>query len=167
MYGRRVDAHEKSMGSYEMYAWRDALAIAELIVALFGYNQAKNAYSSFSRKEVLEFETRYVAQIGEFIQKSESQREPYLRKITKDVSDATRILFLTLALVGVLRAKALIDLRDRFRTVLAPGRGNRVTVSALYGLSNEFPALFEYQWPIEAFEALRLANDEEGELNKR
>jgi len=163
MTGRRVEAHEKSMGSYELHAWRDALAIADLIDALFGYAAAKKAYSSFSRKEVLEFESKYDEQIGDFIQKSESQREPYLRRIAKDVNDDTRILFLTLALVGVLRAKALVELRDRFRTALAPGRGNRITIASLYDLSNELPSLYVYQWPVEAFRALDLADDEEDE----
>lgn len=160
MTGRRVEAHEKSMGSYEMHAWRDALAIADLIDALFGYSAAKKAYVAFSRKEVLEFETKYAVQIGNFIQKSESQREPYLRRIARDVDDDTRVLFLTLALVGILRAKALIELRDRFRTALAPGRGNRITIASLYDLSNELPTLYDYQWPVEAFAALDLADDE-------
>jgi hypothetical protein len=160
MTGRRVDATEKSMGSYGIHAWRDALSIADLIDAMFGYAVAKNAYSSFSRKEVLEFEIKYHEQIGDFIQKSESQREPYLRRIAKDVDDETRILFLTLALVGVLRAKALIELRDRFRTALAPGRGNRITIASLYDLSNKLPALYDYKWPVEAFEALDLADNE-------
>jgi hypothetical protein len=163
MVGQRNRQHEKSMASYEHHAWSDALSIAELIDSLFGYAVAKKAYGTFSRKEVLEFEAKYVQQIGDFIQKSESQREPYLRRIAKDVGDDTKILFLTLSLLGVLRAKALMELRDRFRNVLAPGRGNRITTASLYDFSNEMPSLFEYAWPARVFDSIEVSryDDEE------
>ena len=151
---RRTEAHEKSMGSYEMFAWRDALAIAELICELYGRARAENVYKAVEQKEVVKFESENQQLIADFIQKSESQREPFLRRITKEAGDGTRIVFLTLALLGVLRAKALMELRDQFRTALAPGGGNRITTASLYDFSNALPSIYVYEWPAEPFDAL-------------
>lgn len=139
------------------------MAIAELIDDLYGRASAKKVYESYLRKDVLDFEIKHQQLIADFIQKTESQREPYLRRISKDSNDETKVLFLTLALIGVLRAKAVMELRDMFRTVLAPGRGNRVTTAAIYEFSNELPAVFNYDWPDESFEAMGLYGGEEDE----
>jgi hypothetical protein len=70
-------------------------------------------------------------------------------------------VFLTLALLGVLRAKALIEIHDRFRWASVLGRGNRITTAALYDFSNEIPAIFDYGWPAEPFDALGLYGDDD------
>lgn len=166
MANRRTEAHEKSMGSYELFAWRDSLAIAEMIDDLFGSAAARRAYESFSEEAVIEYELENQELIADFIQKSELQRESFFGRITRDRSDDTKVLFLTLALIGVLRAKAVMELRDRFRSVLAPGRGNRITTAALYEFSIKFFAVYAYEWPEEPFEALGLDDDvEDDEVN--
>lgn len=153
-YGRRkrTEAHEKSMGSYELFAWRDAMSIADLIDEQFGSSRALACYSKVEKTVLIDFEERNKQIIGDFIQKSESQRLPFLNKVAKAADEETRIIFLVLALIGVLRAKAVLELRDRFRTVLVPGRGNRITTAAVYDFSNDMKDLYSYSWPQEVFE---------------
>lgn len=154
---QRTESHEKSMGSYELFAWRDAMAIAEFIAVEYTVPKARKAYESHEHATISKFEREHAELLTEFIQKSESQRPAFLRRITKStppLSESTVILFLVLALLGVLRSKNIIELRDRFRTVLAPGRGNRITTSAIYAFSNEMRSVYSYEWPYEVFDAI-------------
>lgn len=154
------------MGSYEEYAWNDAVAIAYLIDEMHGYTNAKKTYALFTQEAILEFEEKHEEFISDFIRKTETQRVPFLRRITKNVDDNTNILFLTLALIGVLRARDVLELRDQYRHVLVPGQGNRVTVAGIYDFASELSAIYDYAWPSEPFEAIDVgltADDDEDE----
>lgn len=54
----------------------------------------------------------------------------------------------------------LLELRDRYRMVLVPGSGNRVTAAGAYRFLMETQGLFDYLWLYEAFEALDLYDDD-------
>jgi len=161
--GRRIEQHEKSMGSYELFAWRDAMEIASYLDEEYGAPKARRIYEGLRTDVVVEFESKYSELLREFIQKSVSQRPGYLRKITKDVSDEYRIMFLVLAILGVVRAKDVIELRDQYRSVMAPGRGNRVTTAAFYALSNDIKGTIQYDWPWEVFDAFGCSDEEDEE----
>lgn len=163
VWGRKKarPVHEKDMGSYELFAWRDALALADFLDDTFGAARARRTFEEASQAEILEFESANGSLIGDFIQKPESQRPALLARLRKAADERTLILFVTLALLGVLRAKAVMELRDRFRTELAPGRGNRVTTAAVYDFSREMREVYRYAWPSEAFEALGIDDSDE------
>lgn len=148
--------HEKDMGSYESHAWHDALALALFIDDEFGAAKARITFEAIPREEVLDFERVNGLLLGDFIQRAESQRPAFLARVCKSAEERTKILFVVLALIGVLRAKAVMELRDRFRTELAPGRGNRVTTAALYDFSREIREVYIYDWPWVVFNALGL-----------
>lgn len=154
---RAAKPHEKDMGSYERFAWDDAHAIAWFIEDTFGANTARTIYDAIPTEDVINFEKKYHELIGDFIQKSESQRPGFLRRIGKTAEEETRIAFVVLALLGVLRAKAIMELRDKFSMELAPGRGNRLTTASLYDFSQEIQSVYKYAWPFEIFSNLDLS----------
>jgi len=170
LYGgrRKAPIHEKSMGSYELFAWRDAMSMAEWIDEEFGVAHARKVYEQFDSSSVLKFERENQDLLANFIQKTESQRPAFLRRVAKKANEDTRILFVTLALIGVLRAKEVMEIRDSFRTALAPGRGNRVTTAGIYVFTEKIRDIFTYGWPWEPFDAMGIycGEDEEGEENE-
>jgi hypothetical protein len=157
-YGRKKrESHEKDMGSYVLFAWRDAMAIAYLINEEIGALEARRLYESITEESLLKFEQSSQEELADFIQKSESQRPAYLRKFLKNVKqenvELTKVGFLVLALIGCLRAKDVLDLRDRFRYVLAPGSGNRMTTAGIYAFAGEIKNIYDYSFPDEPFTA--------------
>ncbi|MGU3473187.1 hypothetical protein ACLBWT_18820 [Paenibacillus sp. D51F] len=157
-YGRRRrESHEKDMGSYVKFAWNDAMEIASFIDEEIGALKARKLYESITEESLLKFEKSNQDGIADFIQRSISQRPVYLRKFLKNVKpenvEFTKVGFLVLALIGCLRAKDVIELRDRFRYVLAPGSGNRMTTAGLYAFAGEISNIFEYTFPDEPFTA--------------
>lgn len=155
----RREAHEKSMGSYELHAWRDAMEIAQDLINVaeeggITVADVRRRFEAMDVTVVSEVERKNVELISEYLQKSCSQRPAFLRRITKDVDLQQRCLFLTLCILAAIRARDLIELRDRFRMVLAPGCGNRVTIANVYVFGQEVRGLFQWEWPSEVFEAM-------------
>jgi hypothetical protein len=75
---------------------------------------------------------------------------------------------MTLAIIGCVRAHNVMELRDRYRELLAPGRGKRVTTSGLYRFSNDVQRLSDYEWPEGVFSALGEDDEyDEGEHGER
>lgn len=146
---KRTEAHEKSMWKYEIFAWHDAVAIADLLARRYPIQHVRKIFESFDKQDLIRFEQENKELIGDFIQKSEKQRANYLDKISNH--ELSNIVFLVIAIIAVIRVKGVLELRDRYRLMLAPGRGNRITNSALYEFSMEMLALFNYSWPEEAF----------------
>jgi hypothetical protein len=169
-FGRRssrVEAHQKSMGSYQMHAWRDAMAIASLLDETVGIEKARKIYEALPLEKVIKYEQSVAEGIADFIQKPESQRPAFLRKLPQGIE--TRVGFLTLAIIGCVSAKDTLELRDAFRNTLAAGGGNRITVSNIYMFAQEVRGLFTYEWPWEIIDAMGLDDggddglDEDGE----
>lgn len=148
---RKTEAHEKSMGSYERHAWSDALAMASYLDEEIGADKARKIYEDVREVDLRKYEEDTGALIQDFIKRSESQRPSVLKKLP---DERTRVVFQVLAILGCLRAKEVIDLRDRYRLALAPGAGYRVTTASLYGLSEQMRSIYTYAWPLEVFDAL-------------
>ncbi|MBK6616247.1 hypothetical protein [Ottowia sp.] len=148
------------MGSYELHAWRDAMAIAFLLNEDVGAARARGLYEQVPREEVLAYEQKVSEQIEDFIKRSESQRPSVLRKFP---NDTTKTTFLVLAILGCLRAKTVMELRDNYRMTLAPGSGNRVTTAAMYAFAEQLRSIFEYEWPFEAFDGMGIDDGEDDE----
>jgi len=163
-FGRKATpVHEKSMGTYEVFAWRDATSIADWINEEFGAAYARQEFEKFELVNVISFERKHQDLLADFIQKTENQRPSFLKRIGKEADEPTRILFVTLALIGVLRAKNVMEVRDNFRSVLAPGRGNRVTTASVYAFAEEIRDIFTYVWPSEVFDAMSIDDESDDE----
>ncbi|HBO1619970.1 TPA: hypothetical protein L4F62_006535 [Pseudomonas aeruginosa] len=110
--------HQKSMGSYELYAWRDAMALASWLEEQFDVREVGRAFLKLTIQEKLNFESRNEEFILELIRRTEAQRPAYLRKIGKDATDTTKGLLIVFAVLGQIRVKEMLELRDRFREAL-------------------------------------------------
>jgi hypothetical protein len=153
----RVEAHQKSMGSYEMHAWSDAMAIASLLDERVGIAKARKIYVGIPKANLVEYEKSVADGIADFIQKPESQRPAFLKKLPDGVN--TLVAFLTLAIIGCVRAKDVLEIRDNFRNALAPGGGNRITVSNVYRFAQEVADSISYEWPWEPIQAMGLDDE--------
>jgi hypothetical protein len=161
-YGRRkTEQHQKSMGSYELFAWRDAQEIAEILVSEIGYANARQYYKKAGSKVLLDYERKNSSSIAAFIQKSAAQRRAYMRELLAQTDEYTCAIFLILSVLGVIRARENMELRDRYRDLLVPGRGNRVTTAAMYDFTNEVLDTFNHDWPDEVFENLEIDEEED------
>lgn len=148
------------MSSYAMHAWHDACSIAQFIADTFAdLSRIRKIYEACDAAALKALEERHADLIAEFIGKTEGQRPGYFNRISRSADEKTKVVFLVLCLIGVLRARDLIDARDTYRGALAPGRGNRETLKGLYKFGNEVVALVNYDWPSEPFEALGLYDD--------
>lgn len=145
--------HQKSMGSYELYAWRDAMALASWLEEQFDVREVGRAFLKLTIQEKLNFESRNEEFILELIRRTEAQRPAYLRNIGKDATDTTKGLLIVFAVLGQIRVKEMLELRDRFREALVPGGANRAICSAMYTFQYEASRLGNYDWPNEVFDA--------------
>lgn len=157
MNGRRRTSRsataQKSMGSYELFAWRDAMEMASWLEADFDVRAVRKAFEAMPVKEMIDFEDRNKEIIAELLRKTPAQRPPYLRKVGKDADPITRGVAVVFALIALVRVKELIELRDMYRSVLAPGEANRSTCSGLYEFQTAVADLSTYEWPDEVFDA--------------
>lgn len=146
-----MSSYSKSMGSYILFACRDAASISNLIEQEFGLEYARKVFEKIDVTKRIDFELKNEAMLAEFIQKSETQRATFLRKQSQKISKDTLILFVVLAWIGIVRAKDVMEVRDRYRDVLAPGRGNRITISSIYSFACEIRDTQCYDWPLDLF----------------
>lgn len=154
MYGRgRTHPHEKPMGSYELFAWRDAMALASWLETDYAVKEVRAAFEKMSTADLYDFEENNRDHIQELIRRSESQRPAYVRKVGKDVSEISRGLLIVFAIIGQVRVRDMLELRDRYRLALAPGGGNRITCAEMFAFQLEVSGLHGFSWPDEVFEA--------------
>lgn len=160
--GGSKGAHLKSMGSYEQHAWSDAVAIADLLEEVVGASKARGIFERVPRDTLIAYEGQVRDVLTTFIGKSESQRPAMLRKL----GDETNVVcFLVLAILGVLRARDAMEIRDNYREHLAPGRGNRVTTASMYAFCGEIAKLVNYEWPWEVLDALGVDDSADEEFD--
>lgn len=150
---RRTYPHEKAMGSYELFAWRDAMALACLLEEDFDVQAVRIAFDAMQIGQKIDFEDKNCEIIEELIRRSESQRPAYVRKVGKSADEITRGLLIVFAILGQVRVMEILELRDRYRLALAPGSGNRITCSSLYAFQQEMAGLQTYDWPDHVFDA--------------
>jgi hypothetical protein len=93
------------MGSYELFAWRDAMALASWLEEDYKVADIRKAFEKMSVDELYDFEKRNQEHIQELIRRSESQRPAYVRKVGKNVSETTRGLLVVFAIIGQVRVR--------------------------------------------------------------
>ena len=142
------------MQSYESFTWNDAMDIACMLNGLFGYEHAKSVYSTLDQAKIPAFESHLSMPISDFISKSVGQRPAYFRNVTKDFPEPSKIAFLVLAILGVLRAHHLLGARSQFLYALRPGNSYRSTTAGAYDYAAMLRNLFDYAWPSEVFDAV-------------
>ena len=162
--------HEKSMDTYELAAWRDALSMADHLAGAFAdanglsLRDIRRLYETAPSDWVEDIDQTHSHVIAEYVRRSERQRPAYFRKVTATLDLQGQIAFLVLCLLAAVRANALLDLRDNYRMLLVPGSGNRVTVAGAYAFLMEAYKLIDYSWPDGVFEAIGIyAADHEDE----
>ena len=158
-YGRRrsaaTPAHHKSMGSYHLFAWRDAMALAQLLEEMYEPSKTLELYNKLTYEDLQGFEQAYADDIATLIGRSESQRPSALRRMDKEHPEYRHSeLCLLLAIIAQVRTMEVLELRDYYRTVMAAGSGNRVTCVDWYEMSRGIAKLFdEYLFPFKVFDA--------------
>lgn len=155
MNGRRAQhPHEKHMGSYELFASRDARELASSISEEFDLASTQAQFRCLSIKQKLRIESACGSMIEEFLSRTDSQRSPFLRKINRAAGDDAAAMFAVFAIIGLVRVESVLQLRDRYRYALAPGAGNRSTCAALYAFQQQVADLSDWEWPYDAFDGV-------------
>lgn len=157
----KIDSADKSMGSYEKFAWDDACSIASMLCETYGFEKVKAAYTAEKTEVIKNFERESKNHIAEFLSKTESARLTYIKSISKDVTDSERIIFLVLSILALVRVYGILILRDAYRNALNPGQGNRITTKAIYEFSNRVAQEITYEWPSEVFDAIGEYSDDD------
>lgn len=153
-YGRqRSNPSEKSMSSYQLFAWRDAMALANWLEQDYDVKAVRRAFEAQTVDYFLNFEKENRQHIEELVRRPESQRPAYVRKVCKNVDEVVQGIFIVLAIIAQVRNRDLLELRDRYRSALAPGGGNRITCSELYAFHLDAMNLHRFAWPDEVFMA--------------
>jgi hypothetical protein len=66
----------------------------------------------------------------------------------KGKPEEDKITFLVLAMLGAWRASKMFELRDTYRSVLAPGTGYRIASAGMYAFMCEAAEIAnDYAWP--------------------
>jgi len=157
MYGRnKREAHEKTMSSYQSFAWRDAMSVVALIEQRFSLKQAQLVHKTLGEAMLVKQAAIWREALSDFIGMTEAQRAAYIRKMAERGLDQQSILlFLLLAVIALVRVQEIIELRDQYRSILVPGRGNRITVAAVHDFGNAVFALgLSCPWPDDLLELL-------------
>ncbi len=160
---RKRESHEKSMHTYVAHARQDAMAMATMLVEdeTYTLSAIRKWYKGVTLERAMEFEERNAEHIAAFIEMTESRRPAFLRKISSGPNgDTTRLLFLVLAIIGANRAAEVLELRDRYASLLAPGRGNRMTAAGVYRFAHEVSGSCAYAWPFKTFYAIGEYDDD-------
>lgn len=151
------------MGTYILHAWRDAMSIVVLMDELYGIAKARAIFEGIDQQVLVRYESDASREISDFIAMTETQRRSFMKKFKQN--DNTRVGLMTLAVIGCLRAKAILELRDNYRYALAPGAGNRETTSAVYRFGSELVTeLLFYEWPDEVVGAMGMDSGDDNEF---
>jgi len=151
----------KSMGSYHIFAWNDAMELASWLETDYPIGTVKATFEAMPLHDKIEFESKNEAFIQEIIKKSVSQRPAYLKRIGKNVGVVTQGVVILFAIIGQVRVKEFFDLRDQYVGCLIPGGGNRVTCESVFAFIQEVRGLVDYDWPWEVFNAYGGWSDDE------
>lgn len=150
---QKMDPRDKSMGSYELFAWRDAMSLASWLEQAYDLVEVRKAYEAMPDRDKFKYEESNAQIIQELLGKTEGQRPAYVRKVGKNVDPVSQGVLIVFAIIGQVRVKELIGLRDRFRYSLSPGGTNRATCAGVYAFHQELMSVSLFDWPDEVFDA--------------
>ena len=150
---QKIDPRSRNMCSYEKFAWSDAISMAAWLEESFDLVAVRKKFESMTDSAKLHFEENNTEIIQELIGKTEGQRPAYLRKVGKDADALIQGVLIIFAIIGMVRVKEIIDLRDRYRYALTPGGPNRSTCADPYAFQEEMKALTLLDWPDDVFDA--------------
>lgn len=142
-----------SMGSYQLFAWRDAMSLASWLENEYDLQAVRRAFDALTQAQRANFERLNAPLIEELIRRPETQRPALVRRACKDANATERGLLIVFAVLCQARVRGLIELRDGYRDVLMPGSGNRATCAGLYGFNTALVELYRHDWPSDVFSA--------------
>ena len=143
----------KSMGSYQLFAWRDAMSLASWLEDEYDLQAVRQAFDAMTQGQRADFEKRNAPLIEELIRRPETKRPALVSRACKDVDDTARGLLIVFAVLCQARMRRLIELRDGYSDVLMPGSGNRATCAGLYGFQTAIVESYQHDWPWDVFSA--------------
>jgi hypothetical protein len=149
------ESGEVFCGKPAHHAWFDAIAIGRSLDQQFGINKAKEIYEGFDLKIVTAFERPAENEIVYFLKREERVRVAFMETVA---GESVKVLFLTLAIIGCLRAKWLWGLREANERTFTPHGGYRVQTGSLYQFSQKVSQGLSYDWPVKIFEEIELKN---------
>jgi hypothetical protein len=142
------------MEHYGTFASRDARRLATWLERDYDVAITRRLYSDMSLTRKSEFEAANATFIEELIQRTPADRVAYLKNLDEKLGTdrTTESLLIVFAIIGLLRLRALFEIRDYYRSVLVPGEDSRTTCCALYSFQNEVSGIRRFRWPNEAFD---------------
>ncbi|WP_131815936.1 MULTISPECIES: hypothetical protein [Pseudomonas] len=143
-----------SMWRYSQFASDDAVALAEWLDTDFDLIAVRAAFERMSIEQRVHFEAQNTAVIQELIGRTEGQRPAYLKRVAKNSDATTSGVAIVFAILGLVRVRALIEMRERFQSI-GPGSGYRVACARIYERQDFYlpsmAGLLDYEWPERVF----------------
>jgi len=140
-----------SMNSYIQFAWRDAMALADLMHQEWDPIRAHADFSARGEKERGEAERLLREEVYDLIRATESKRPGMLRRIQRDTKrhDIPELVLL----FAIMAQKRAMSELER----LTPGGGNRDTCAICYAQeATRSHVRVVHQFPYDVFEAMGL-----------
>lgn len=145
----------KSMVAYERSCSIDAAEMARRMIRSYDVIEAKDLFESMTLPKLADAERKWEAEIGQFLQTTDTFRPRVLRQFEDTHGQEAAMLFFTLCIIAVQRVAKILALREKYRNVLTPGISTRATNAGLYEFSKAMRKLDAYAWPEQAFRAAR------------
>jgi hypothetical protein len=151
----RVSTMSKdSMYNYSNFAWSDALSLAYWLDTEFDLKEVQSAFDAMSQTDRAKFEENNETLIEELLRRTEGQRPAFLRKVVKHASNTSKGLLLVFGIMGLVRVRSLIEIRD-WLVLMGPGGSYRVTNARIYEIQKQVEgpmrSLFVREWPEHVF----------------
>jgi hypothetical protein len=144
-----------SMYRYSEFASQDAIAFAEMLGTEFDLVAVRAAFERMSLEQKVHFEEQNAGIIQEIIRRTEGQRPAYLKRLGKTADAVTCGVVIVFAIIGLVRVRALIEMRDRFES-MHPGSGYRAACAMIYERQDFYlpsmAGLLDYEWPEYVFD---------------
>lgn len=156
-----------SMYRYSRHIFTDTHDVIEFVRENMGDEAIVSLVKMFNEvksEQVNDFLVRNAVLISEFVGKTNSQRPPFFRKITKTVKDISlqdKLFFILCTIVSMERSRELMDLKDNFRAAFTPGASYRHSASeAVLGAIAIQETMCSINFPFEVFDNLGIDYDE-------
>lgn len=154
--------HHKSMLGYELYAWQDAMELAQMFESKYYPDKARKLFESFCPNWLKDVEEVLEEDIIKMLGATHRGREAVLQRLDKRFTgpnfpegpENIIIAFFIICIIVQLRVERMLRIRDYYRTIMGPGATNRSTCSRWYGFSRQMAAIpTDYEFPEHVFNA--------------
>src|SRR5512138_1882572 len=144
---RRARAEAAPRISVQHFAWRDAIALATVLLDTFEPHRVLELFRSHTYLQLRNLEKRWRIEVAELIEKTERPAE--LRRLAREhPGHHAPELVLLFAIMGQVRTCRILEMRDRYQTALKDGADSLLECADWYEMSCHIAELFEgYEFP--------------------